>query len=211
MSRGRIIALGAGVLTVATVTVVAVLALTQSAVPEIAGLYSAQNGREIRLTRNGALTEATLPSIGAFMRSPLRYRIRGNDIFVWPANTEFTSSVPVTFKIRGNGLLVGWGTIWRKYKVEPCRPSALVGTYTSVSGDGQTLTLDRNGAVYCTQPLPTGETVGSGTWVAGKDGVTVTYPYVRSKTVYSVQGGNLIGGGKQLARTSNRAIVPVTK
>ena len=212
--RKKIIAGVVVILAVAAVTVTAVLVATRTHNPDVAGLYSAQNGREIRMAKDGTLTEAALPSIGFAVRVPLRYWVRGNSIIVGPASAKSPSNAPVTFKIKEDGRLVGWGTVWREYKVEPYRPSSVIGTYTSVSGDGETLALDRNGAVYATQPLPTGETVGSGIWVAGKDTVTVTYPVPQmkntSKTVYSVQGGNLSGGGKQLVRTSNRAIVPAT-
>jgi hypothetical protein len=201
------------VLAVAALTVTVVIVVARTHNPNVAGLYSAQDGREIRIAKDGTLTEAGLPSIGIARRTPLPYWVRGNSIIVGREKVKSPGNAPVAFKVQKDGRLVGWGTVWRKYTVEPNRPLSLVGTYTSVSGDGETLALDRNGAVYVTQPLPTGETVGGGIWVAGKDTVTVTYPVPQrntNKTVYSVQGGNLTGGGKQLTRTSNRAIVPAT-
>jgi hypothetical protein len=104
--------------------------------------------------------------------------------------------------------LVGWDTVWVKHAVAPNRPSSLVGTYTSTASDGQTLALDKNGAVYDTQPLPTGETVGDGTWVADRNVVTVTYGV--QKMTYTINGKSLVGQGKELVKTSDRAIVPAT-
>lgn len=215
MSGWKKIVLGViAVVVLAAVTITVVLVATRTHNPDVAGLYSAQNGREIRMAKDGILTEAALPVIGIMVRTPLPYWVRGNSIIVGPKTAKSPGNAPVTFRIQKDGRLVGWGTVWRKYTVEPNRPPSLVGTYTSVSGDGETIALDTNGAAYVTQPLPTGEEVGSGIWVAGKDSMTVTYPVPQmstNKTVYSVQGENLVGGGKQLVRTSNRAIVPATK
>lgn len=194
------------VLLVATGTVTAVLIAVWTHSNDVVGLYSAQDGREIRLTKNGTLAIAALPSIAFAGRTPLQYWVSGNHIIVGSDKARSTAA----FKIHADGRLVGWSTVWRKYRVEPHRPLSLVGTYTSVSGDGEVLALDRNGAVYITQPLPTGETISSGIWVAGQDNVTVSCPDANHKTVYSIQGGNLVCGSKKLERTSRRTIVPAT-
>ena len=175
---------------------------------DVIGLYHAQNGREIRFAENGRLTEATLPVLGIARRTPLRYWVRGNRVFAGQETAKSPKGIPVTFRVQADGRLVGWDTIWRKYRVEPNRPPSLVATYTSVPGE--TIALDTNGAAYYTKPLPRGEEVGSGIWVAGKGGVTITYPG-NNKTTYVVEDGNLVSAGKRFVRTADRAIVPATK
>ncbi len=196
------------VLAVIVVTITVVMVTFQIEDRDVVGLYSAQNGREIRLAEDGKLTEATLPVVGIAVRTPLRYWVRGNQVFVGPEKAKSPKGIPVTFKVQADGRLVGWDTVWRKYRVEPNRPPAIVGTYTSVPGE--TIALDTNGAVYYEKPLPRGEEVGSGIWVAGKDCITITYPNANNKTVFVLEDGNLVGGGKRFVRTADRAIVPAT-
>ena len=199
---------------VVAVTVAVVSIVTRTPKPDVVGIYTAQNGREIHLDKDGTFTEiGGLPSIGTATRVPMRYWVTGNNITVGTGKSN-SSKGPTTFKVEGKNGLVGWNTVWVKQLVRPNRPTSLVGTYTSNSSDGETLALDKNGAVYVTQPEPTGETVGSGTWVATKNTVTVTYPDLEMKntlkTTYAINGKSLVWQGKELVKTSDRAIVPAT-
>lgn len=199
-------------LTVLAGVVVAVA--TRESRPDIVGIYTGQNGREIHLAKDGTLTVIGLQYIGTATRVPMRYWVTGNNITVGTGKSKSPPKGPTTFKIEGYNRLVGWDTVWVKHTVEPNRPSSLVGTYTSTASDGQTLALDKNGAVYVTQPLPTGETVGDGTWVAANNTVTVTYPSHGKErpmtSTYTINGNSLAGEGKELVKTSDRAIVPAT-
>ncbi len=209
MNRKQKILAGIVVVLVVVVVVVAVvLVVTRTPRPDVAGIYTGQNGREIHLAKDGTLTVIGLQYIGTATRVPMRYWVTGDNITVGTGKSKSPPKGPTTFKIKGNNRLVGWDTVWVKHTVEPNRPSSLVGTYTSTASDGQTLALDENGAVYYTQPLPTGETVGDGTWVADRNVVTVTYGL--QKITYTINGKSLVGGGKVLVKTSDRAIVPAT-
>jgi len=202
------------VVVLAVVTVTVVVLVSQAPKPDVAGIYTGQNGREIHLDKDGTLTVIGLQTIGIATRAPMRYWVTGNNITVGTGKSKSSPKGPLTFKIEGNNRLVGWDTVWAKHTVEPNRPSSLVGTYTSTASDGQTLALDKNGAVYVTQPEPTGQTVGSGTWVATKNTVTVTYPDLEMKntlkTTYTINGKNLVGQSKEFVRTSDSAVVPIT-
>jgi len=204
------IVVAAVVVVVVTVAVVLVVNRTPKPTPrpDVAGIYTGQNGREIHLDKDGTLTVIGLQTIGIATRVPMRYWVTGDNITVGTGKSKSPPKGLTTFKIEGYNRLVGWDTVWVKHTVEPNRPSSLVGTYTSTASDGQTLALDKNGAVYVTQPLPTGETVGDGTWVADRNVVTVTYGV--QKMTYTINGKSLVGQGKELAKTSDRAIVPAT-
>lgn len=201
-------------LAVAVGTVAVVLLVVRTPAPDVAGIYTALNGSEIHLAEDGSLTEMGLPTVGGFPRVPLRYRVEGSNIIVVSGNSDSSPKGLINFKIQSDGGLIGWDTAWNKLAVAPPRPPSLVGTYTATPGDGQTLALDKNGAVYTAQPLPTGETVRGGTWVAAENTVTVTYPsYGKAsplKITYTVNGNSLAGEGKELVKTSERAIVPAT-
>jgi hypothetical protein len=201
----------AGIVVVAVVVVVVTVAVifivTRSPSPDVVGTYTGQNGREIKLADDGTFTEITRPPWGMMPKGPNHYWVSGNNITI--GDSKSPPKGPTTFKIEGYNRLVGWDTVWVKHTVEPNRPSSLVGTYTSTASDGQTLALDKNGAVYVTQPLPTGKTVGGGTWVADRNVVTIAYGV--QKMTYTINGKSLVGGGKELAKTSDRAIVPATK
>jgi hypothetical protein len=105
--------------------------------------------------------------------------------------------------------------------VEPNRPSSLVGTYTA--SDGESLALNKNGAAYESHYESQEEhlvySARVGTWVAGKNAVLVTYPDIHSDvrmshpvtTTYAINGKTLVGGGKELVKTADDAIVPLTK
>jgi hypothetical protein len=208
MNRKLKIVAGIVVVAVAVVTVAVVLVVTRTPKPNVVGIYTGQNGREIHLAKDGTLTVIGLQYIGTATRVPMRYWVTGNNITVGTGESKSPPKGPTTFKIEGYNRLVGCDTVWVKHTVEPNRPSSLVGTYTSTASDGQTLALDKNGAIYVTQPLPTGETVGDGTWVADRNVVTVTYGV--QKMTYTINGKSLVGGGKELVKTSDRAIVPAT-
>jgi len=200
---------------VVAVTVAVVSIVTRTPKPDVVGIYTGKDGREIHLDKDGTFTEiGGLPSIGTATRVPMRYWVTGNNITVVTGKSKSPPKGPTTFKVEGKNGLVGWGTVWVKHTVEPNRPSSLVGTYTSTASDGETLALDKNGAVYVTQPEPTGQTVGAGTWVATENTVTVTYPDLEMKntlkTTYTINGKNLVWQGKELVKTSDRAIVPAT-
>jgi len=214
MRRPGVKAIIGTVIVLLALAVTITLVVTRQDRLDVAGIYTGQNGREIHLSEDGTLKVIGLQTIGAMTRVPLRYWVSGRDILLGNLNSKSPSKGPVVFKVEPDNNLVGWDTIWFKNVIPLNRPSSLVGTYTSIAGDGQTLALDKNGAAYVTQPLPTGETVGDGTWVAANNTITVTYAGNGKgnprKSTYAVNGTSLLGGGKELTRTSFSAIVPAT-
>ena len=199
------------------VTVAVVLVMTRTPKPDVVGIYTGQNGREIRLAEDGTFTEITQPHWGLTAKGPNHYWVSGNSIIIGDSTSR--PKGPPTFKVEGGNRLIGYGTVWVKQVVKPNRPSSLVGTYAS--SDGESLALDTNGAAYDSQQEPSPPTAQSlvsarvGTWVAGKNTVTVTYPnYGKGSplaTTYTIDGENLIGGGKELVKKSDNAIAPLTK
>ncbi len=184
---------------------VVVAVATRKPHPDIIGLYTAENGEEIRFGKNGTFTDIPRPPWGLQPREMNHYRVSGNNITVWDSKSE--PKEPITIKIKGKRL-VGYGSLWTRQLVEPNRPAYLLGTYAS--SDGQSLALDKNGAVYDMQQLPSGYSAGMGIWVAGNDVVKVTYHEGAAQTTtYTISGKNLVGGGKEFVKKSNDAIVPV--
>jgi hypothetical protein len=201
---------------VVVVTVAVVLVVTRTPQPDVVGIYTGQNGREIKLAEDGTFTETALPLGGLAGNGPNHYWVSGNNITIGDAKSR--PEGPPTFKIEGNNQLVGYGTVWVKQLVEPNRPSSLVGTYAS--SDGESLALFNNGAAYDSQLDSQREPSGGfympgGNWVAGKNTVTVTYPDLEMsktlKTTYTINGKNLVGGGKELVKKSDDAMAPATK
>jgi len=200
------------VLTVVVVVTVAVVSIvTRTPKPDVVGIYTGQNGREIKLAQDGTFTEITQPPWVMGGKGPNHYWVSGNNITI--GGSKSRPEGPPTFKVEGNNRLIGYDTVWAKHLVDPNRPSSLVGTYAS--SDGESLALCKNGAVYDTQQEPSGFTARAATWVAGKNTVTVTYPDFQMNnplhTTYTINGKNLVGGGKELVKKSDDAIAPLTK
>ena len=199
------------VLTVVVVVTVAVVSIvTRTPKPDVVGIYTGQNGREIKLAQDGTFTEITQPPWVMGGKGPNHYWVSGNNITI--GGSKSRPEGPPTFKVEGNNRLVGYGTVWLKHLVEPNRPAALAGTYAS--SDGESLALNKNGAAWDSQQENSGLSARVGTWVAEKNGVTVTYPDIQRKnvlkTAYTINGKNLVGGGKELVKKSDNAIVPTT-
>jgi|GEM_PF-1675133 len=211
MNRKQIVAGIIIVLVVAAVTVAVVSIVTRTPKPNVVGIYTGQNGREIHLAKDGTFTEITLPRWGLTAKGPNHYWVSGKSITI--GDSKSRPKGPPTFKVEGNNRLVGYGTVWVRHLVEPNRPSSIVGTYAS--SDGETLALNKNGAAYDSRQEPLGFSARLGTWVAGKNTVTVTFPnYGKGSplaTTYAINGKNLVGGGKELVKTSDDAKAPLTK
>jgi hypothetical protein len=212
MNRKKKIVAGIVVIVVVVVAAVAVvLVVTRTPRPDVAGIYTGQNGREIHLARDGTFTEITQPIWGLMAKGPNYYWVSGDNITIGDSKSG-PKGTP-TFKIEANNRLVGWNTVWVKQLVEPNRPRPLVGTYAS--SDGEALALDESGAAYDSQQGPSSLMARVGTWVAGKNTVTVTYPNHGKgsipTTTYTINGKNLSEGGKELVKKSNNAIAPLTK
>jgi hypothetical protein len=201
------------------VTVGVVLAVTLNTHPDVVGSYKGDDGREIILAKDGTFTDITKPVWGLTAKGPVHYWVNGNKITI--GDSKSRPKGPPTFKVEGNNRLVGYGTAWVKQLVEPNRPSSLVGTYTA--SDGESLALNKNGAAYESHYESQEEhlvySARVGTWVAGKNAVLVTYPDIHSDvrmshpvtTTYAINGKTLVGGGKELVKTADDAIVPLTK
>ena len=193
------------VLLVVLIGVVVAVATRQSH-PDIVGLYADKNGLEIRFGKNGTFTDVLRPPWGLEPREMNHYWVSGNYITIGDSKTE--PEGPATFKIKGKQL-IGYGTLWTRKLVEPNRPAPLLGTYTS--SDGESLALDKNGAVYDVQQLPSGSSAKMGIWVAGNDAIKVMYqvgPPGQTAT-YTISGKNLVGGDKEFVKKSNDVIVPM--
>ena len=196
----------------AVVAGVVVAVATRESRPDVAGIYTGQNGGEIHLAKDGTFTRITIPLFARALsvKGSSHYWVSGNTITI--GGTKSGPQGPPTFKVEGNNRLVGDGTVWVKQSVEPNRPSSLVGTY--VSSDGETLALYKNGAIYDSQLDSQRQPSGGyyGTWVAGKNIVTVTYPDLAMKnalkTAYTINGKNLAGGGKEFVKKSDKAMTP---
>ena len=185
---------------------VGVAVATRQSHPDIVGLYTDKKGLEIRFGKNGTFTDVPRPPWGLEPREMNHYWVSGNNITIGDSKTE--PKGPATFKIKGKQL-IGYGTRWTRKLVEPNRPAPLLGTYTS--SDGESLALDKNGAVYDSQQLPSGSSAKMGIWVAGNDAIKVMYqvgPPGQTAT-YTISGKNLLGGGKEFVKKSNDVIVPV--
>jgi hypothetical protein len=210
----KIIAVVLVVIVLATIGVV--LAVTLNTHPDVVGSYKGDDGREINLAKDGTFTEITKPPGGLTAKGPDYYWVNGNKITIGDSKSQ--PKGPPTFTVEKNNRLVGYGTAWVKQLVQPNRPISLVGTYTS--SDGESLALAKNGAAYeSRQEGPSEFSARVGTWVAGKNVVSVTYPDIHSDirtshpvtTTYAINGKTLVGGGKELVKTADDAIVPLTK
>jgi hypothetical protein len=213
--RKKIIAVVLVVIVLVTVGVV--LAVTLNTHPDVVGSYKGDDGREIILAKDGTFTDITKPVWGLTAKGPVHYWVNGNKITI--GDSKSRPKGPPTFKVEGNNRLVGYGTVWVKQLVEPNRPSSLVGTYTA--SDGESLALNKNGAVYESHYESQEEhlvySARVGTWVAGKNAVLVTYPDIHSDvrmshpvtTTYAINGKTLVGGGKTLVKISDAVTVPV--
>jgi hypothetical protein len=201
MNRKKKIVAGIVIVLVAVVAVtVVVLVVTRTPRPNVVGTYVGLKGaEEITLAKDGTFTEIPV-SFDLSGPPTLHYWVSGNNI------TIGTPKGPPTYKIEGNNRLVVDGTVWVKQLVKPNRPSSLVGTYTS--SNGESLALDKNGAAYDTQQSQYGGSARGGTWFAGKNVVTAIF--LKKKMTYTIDGKNLVGQGKEFAKTSDRAIVPAT-
>lgn len=207
------------VLVVAVVTVAVVLVVTRTPNPNVVGTYVGFNGaEEMSLAKDGTLTPAPISFGGQTGPATQRYWVRGNNIWIDDPKG------PPALKIKGNNRLVGGNNrVWVKQLVKPNRPASLVGTYTSWKPSAESnppssstvpylipysdgvyseswLELDENGGAYVEQPQDGGSSEQSGIWVANKNVVTVTFN--TEKMTYTIKGKNLVGGGKELAKTS---------
>jgi hypothetical protein len=213
----KIIAVVLVVIVLATIGVV--LAVTLNTHPDVVGSYKGDDGREITLDKYGIFMDITMSPWTLSPRGLGHYWVSGNRITI--GYSELRPKVPTTFTIEKSNRLVGYGTAWVKQLVEPNRPSSLVGTYTA--SDGESLALNKNGAAYESHYESQEEhlvySARVGTWVAGKNAVLVTYPDIHSDvrmshpvtTTYAINGKTLVGGGKELVKTADDAIVPLTK
>lgn len=179
--------------------------LTTEPVGYISGTYVNDAGQEIAFYKDGTFKDILRFSSGIFSAPNYdRYWRSGNDITI--GNTVAGPLPDPTFRIRGEQL-VGYDSLWNRQTVRPDRPANLLGTYTST--DKETISLDRSGAIYDSQSLPTGSMVRMGIWKVENGNVSATYG--RGETlIYAPVAGNLLLNGKELVKQTDETIVPAT-
>lgn len=204
--KKKMFVVGIVVILVVVVAVVAVVTLTST--PGVAGTYMGRSGGvQITLAKDGSFTQN--PSLSG-LNSPDHYWVNGKNVAIGIA-TSGPKGWPSVLKIEGKDRLVGFGTVWVKLK--PNWPSSLFGTY--ISSDKELLVLGDDGAVADIPHKPSSVAGWTGTWVAGKNTVTVTYPNLEKgsplKTTYTINGKNLTGGGKEFVKKWNPGVTPNIK
>jgi uncharacterized membrane protein len=196
------------------VAVGVVLVVTLTTQPNVIGTYTSRGGMVIRFSKGGVYTDIWLQETSegwppGQLPTPNHYWVDGNKITI--GNSKSGPKGPPAFTVVNNNRLVGTGPnyagIWVKQLVKlNNRPASLVGTYTAVGYE--TLLLYKSGAAYDKLTIGAFEQLRTGTWVAGKNSISVTYStsigtlHLRTMT-YTINGKNLVGEGTTLAKTSN--------